>query len=327
MKTPCILLLLSIMILLATQSALAGASQLCEKSEHADNYDSKFLQNFVTLKQGQDGWLFRDYDLKQKFGPSNSGYQQLAKLNKSLSRQGTTLVLVPVPTRGITHPEKLGNIDYDVDKARVAYSNYIESLKRIGIVVPDLDQLYTRKHTRPLFFARDHHWTERGSKEVAKLTSRTLKSLDSYPDLEKVKFETFRTGNKYNRGSLSKASKILCNSKYPDEKFYLFHTQPSDEVDLFAQPSPPQVVLVGTSNSNGQLNFNFDGYLRQFAQVDILNLAESGSGYGGSLKSYLSSSDFKQSPAKIIIWEVPGYYSLNSNDYFNQLIRMLGETS
>lgn len=327
MKSPTAVLLSLILASLITSSTIADSTQLCKQSADRNNYNSKFLKNFITLKRGSDNWLFRDYDLKDSFGPNKLGYKKLAQINNSLANIGTKLIIVPTPTRGITHPEKLGQIHYNVDHARESYEKYLNTLTDIGITVPELNLIYNRHHTRPLFFARDHHWTERGSKEVAKLTATEIKRLTQYPSLEKVQFSTVRTGSKYNNGSFNKASKKLCNTNYPDEKFYLFHTQPKHEVDMFSLPSTPQVVLVGTSNSNGELHFNFDGYLRQFTQVDILNMAESGSGYGGSLHNYLASNHFKTSPAKILIWEVPGYYALSSESYFNQILKILGESS
>ena len=90
--------------------------------------------------------------------------------------------------------------------------------------------------------------------------------------------------------------------------------------DLFADLPEPQIVLVGTSNSKGRLKFNFDGFLAHYVGAAVNNKAKSGGGFGGALKDYLSSEDFKQSPPKVLVWEIPGYYSLNETAFFDDLL-------
>jgi hypothetical protein len=94
---------------------------------------------------------------------------------------------------------------------------------------------------------------------------------------------------------------------------------------MFAELEKPEMILVGTSNSSGKLNL--DGYLRPFSKVDILNMVETFDGYGGSLQSYLSSQYFKKYLANFIIWKIFGYYNLSNDNYFNELLKLLGKTS
>ena len=300
---------------------------LCTDAREAKNYNTDFLDNFLTLKQGNKGWLFRDEDLKTSFGPNNAGLTGLMRLKNNLEKYGTQLVMVPIPTRGIIHPEQLGALSYDVQQGRLTYQRFLENLRKIGIVVPKLHFLFTKPRKNLLFFARDHHWNHNGARQIAKLTSKALVANPAYAKLTKNNFKTRYAGNQNNNGSLQRAAETICGSAYPNEIYKEYRTENIDDVDPFAEGQAPQVVLVGTSNSNGNLHFNFDGFIRQYSHLDIINFAESGGGYGGAIKQYLTSEHFKNTPPLFIIWELPSYYSLSNGDFFDELLLKMGEPS
>lgn len=303
--------------------AFADSPKLCDEAKEADNYDTDFLDNFITLQEGEEGWLFRDSDLKTEFGPGKKGYQRFHYLNKLLNQHGTQLMMVPIPTRGIIETKQLGDIAYDSEKGQQAYTDYLQSLRHVGIIIPKLETLFKAEHNKPLFFARDHHWTSYGAKQVAKLTARTIKQQDFYKEANKQEFETSKTGTLEMEGSHQKAAEQICETTYTNEFTDAYTTENISELDLFGDVAEPEVVLVGTSNSKAKLNFNFSGYLMQYSKLDILNLAKSGGGYDGAILDYLKSKDFKTNPAKLLIWEVPGYYSLNSKSFYKKIVRLL----
>lgn len=306
-----------------SNAVIAGSPRLCDEASKIDNYDTDFLDNFITLKEGEESWLFRNTDLKTEFGPGKRGYQRLHYLNKLLKQHGTQLMIVPIPTRGIIETNQLGDIAYDTKQGQQAYENYLASLRKIGIAVPKLENLYKKIHNKPLFFARDHHWTSYGAKEVAKLTARKIKQQDFYKDTSKQEFETNKVGQLVMVGSHQKAAEEICKIQYENEMIDQYTTENISELDLFGDIAEPEVVLVGTSNSNAKLNFNFSGYLMQYSKLDILNLAKSGGGYDGAILDYLKSEDFKANPPKLLIWEVPSYYSLNSKSFYKKMVRLL----
>jgi len=306
--------------------------RLCKKARKKSSYRGDYLNNFRTLKQGRSGWLYRDYDLKKDFGPSKAGYKHLRKLNGALAKRGTQLLIVPIPTRGLVETQQLGKIKYDIKAGRRAYSRYLQRLRKVGLQVPELPQLFESldepdKTLEPLFFARDHHWSSEGARRVAQLTAAHIKTLDLYPKLAKSAFRTQAQARRELDGSMQRAAFKICGKPYPSEQFDEYATESLSTEDLFADLPEAEVVLVGTSNSKGQLNFNFSGFLSEFSQLDVLNLAQSGGGYGGALKAYLSSDAFAHKPPKLLIWELPGYYSLNNGEFFDELLnRLTGES-
>lgn len=317
-------LVLTVMLEMAFAPASVGAV-LCDKAEADRYYNTEFLKNFIGLKRGEAGWLFRDADLKLKFGSNAGGYQDLVKLDKLLKKKGVELIMLPTPTRAIIHPEKLGAINYNVKRARASYRSYVVTLNRLGISTPQFYRLFESTHSKPLFFARDHHWTSAGARMMARLTANKITESRRYQDIKKNEYSSYRVGSQDNNGSLAKAAKILCGDDYKVELVENYLTESTAPQDLFLDSPEPRVALVGTSNSKGRLNFNFPGFLRQYSQVDILNLAESGGGPFGALNQYLASDDFARDPPLVLVWEVPSYYRLNDHENFNKLFALLGE--
>ena len=306
---------------------------LCVAAAKPESYRGTFLKNFKTLQQGRQDWLFRDMDLKRAYGPRAPGYKSLQQLQRLLQSRGTTLVMVPIPGRALVHPEYLGDIHYDVQRGRRAYSHYLQQLRAINIVVPQIDSLFQQTQTKPLFFARDHHWNHHGARTIARLTGYAIKARQ-IPGIERQRFSSSNVGADHNDGSLQRAALELCDQRYPKEPFKLYQTVAvssdlsndlSDNLsdNLFGELPEPQIVLVGTSNSKGQLGFNFHGFLAHYARASVSNKAKSGAGFGGALKDYLGSDPFRQSPPKVLVWEIPGYYSLNEPRFFDDLLLSL----
>ena len=297
-------------------------SSLCPAAANPESYSGAFLKSFKTLQQGKQDWLFRDMDLKRTYGPRAPGYKSLQQLQTLLQLRGTTLVMVPIPGRALVHPEYLGNISYDLERGRKSYNHYVKQLRAVEIIVPQIESLFLGSRTKPMFFARDHHWNHHGARTIARLTAQSIKA-EKIPDIKRQKFKSYSVGGDHNDGSLQRAALELCEQRYPKEPFKLYQTVALSNAaadDLFADLPEPQIVLVGTSNSKGRLKFNFDGFLAHYVGAAVNNKAKSGGGFGGALKDYLSSEDFKQSPPKVLVWEIPGYYSLNETAFFDDLL-------
>lgn len=302
----------------------------CENATNKDVYQGDFLQNFMMLQEGRNGWLFRDQDLKHTFGPNKQVYKKLDQLKQALQDKGTALVMVPIPTRPLVHPQALGEVAFDIQQSRESYVNYLRQLRRAGVIVPSLEKLYNQPISKPLFFSRDHHWNHRGARSVARYTAHAIKKSPYYAALSQYDFESQMLANQSNHGSLQKAAEQICGERYPKETFKIYQTAPvtggetvNVDVDLFGDAEAADVVLVGTSNSHGKLDFNFSGFLSQYSHLKVENVAMSGGGYSGSLKRYLASPEFHQQPPKFLVWEMPSYYSLNDIDFFDEALALI----
>ena len=297
------------------------AAPLCE----APDTDAAILSSFPSLQSGKSDWLFREHDLIETFGPNRNRYNGLRAIQRALAERGASLMIVPLPTRGIVHPEYLDNDQFVHRVAAKNYFLYLNRLRRVGLLAPQLDELTKGDQEEPLYFSRDHHWTPAGAAATARLVSEEVARANILTNTPGMNFTTTAVEQDETAGSYARAALEVCGLEYEPEQFDVYYTEA--ELDLFAETSPPEVVLVGTSNSNGVKHFNFDGFLRESLGVDVLNVATSGGGYDESLIEYLKSPMFDEQPPKLIIWEVPGYYSLNQTDFYETVLAILEDKS
>lgn len=302
--------------------------RLCMKSENPKNYRNGYLQSFSLLRQGELGWLFRDHDLRTSFGPHKSNYKYLRQLLEKLEEKGVNLVMVPIPSRGLVHPEYLGDISYDRESAKASYTLFLQRLRRLGVIVPELELLVDNYSDKPMFFARDHHWNHHGARTIARMTAKSIREQKDYAKIERVKFETSLTRTSHNEGSYSRAADLLCDSDFSSEPYKIYQTS-AISTDIFGDSfsEVASISLVGTSNSKGKLRLNFSGFLSHYVKAEVVNLAESGGGYDLAVEKYLTSSDFNNNPPKFLVWEFPAYYSLNDEDFFRELFKSMGDKS
>ncbi len=338
------LLLAAFLLMLAGRPAMAieyevePCCNICPAAEQLESYNSSYLRLFKTLIEGEDGWLFRtEAELGTEFGPDDVALKELYRFAQTLRLKGTELVLVYQPTRGLVHPMKASAGGYDGFDYQLAASNYRRALERfrsIGIYTPDLTPLLNQPVGEDnYYFRRDHHWTPAGARMTAKLVADSLRLHPLYPDLEKLDFETKRIGMMLKRGSLQVAHATLCKNSYANQYVDEYFTEPMEEGDLFSDEeeddslfgddSLPEVTLVGTSFSKGAANYNFDGFLKEYLHLDILNEAVAGGSYDGTLIQYLPSEEFQQSPPRMMIWEVPSYHDLSTMQFYRQVIPMV----
>ncbi|MFT6076369.1 MAG: alginate biosynthesis protein AlgX [Yoonia sp.] len=81
-------------------------------------------------------------------------------------------------------------------------------------------------------------------------------------------------------------------------------------LDLFGESaSNIPIVLLGTSFSDSSIN-NFPGFLAEYAQLEVVNYALTGGNQYGSITSYLTSTEFEDSPPRFLVWENPIYNNL-----------------
>lgn len=76
----------------------------------------------------------------------------------------------------------------------------------------------------------------------------------------------------------------------------------ADEAALFGNDALPTVALIGTSFSRTS---NFLGFLQASLQARVANAARDGGEFAGAAAAYFASPAFKETPPRIVIWEIP----------------------
>ncbi len=302
--------------------------QLCPQASDIRSYPSGFLSSFKVLVQGRDGWLFRsEDDLRMNFGADAEGLRLLREFRQTLNARGVELVLVMQPPRGLMQAHKLPQntpVPYNAKVAESSYAAALEQIRSTGVIVPELEKLPAQEAEDDYFFRGDHHWTPSGSRRTAQVVADRIRSMSAYADLPKKKFETQRDGLLAKRGTMQKAARLICGFGASDQYVPRYVTTPAESSSssaLFDEEVAPKVTLVGTSNSEPA--YNFGGFISEYLEADVLNVADAGGGMDGAMLSYLPSEEFQTNPPRILIWEIETYHNLSDPDFYRQAIPLV----
>ena len=282
------------------------------------SYTGDFEQ-FKYMIAGRDSWVFRSrQDLKAKFDVTPADVAMHQELTSILKGKGIDFVMAYIPTRGMLASQFLlrqtpHDKNFDVAAAIASYDTSIKTLREGGVHIvgdshPAAPNLY--------FNHADQHWTTIGSHSMAKAVATYIKARIPVASQLPVQAYTTTEGSKISYdGRFGEFIKRPCKFRPPYESDVTVDTKPAGQAGsaeaLLADPKMASVVLVGTSNSKrDEFNSNFDGYLKQELSLDVYNAAIPGGGMDDSLLNYLVSPEFKKTPPKILIWEIPGYYDL-----------------
>jgi len=268
--------------------------------------------------QGKDGWLFESADLIETL-ELEPVQPYLDRLSDAFRYRGITLVAVILPTRGMVHSEMMDPTKpifeaYSVAEAVAEYRRFLSIFHEANIIAPDLVKVAREDHGA-FFFKRDHHWTNAGARATAEAVARHLYPVPGYIEVETEQethpFRTKAVGIEPQMGTLQRRAERFCGVRLPKENVRVFSTDlvvegSSPGEALFAELGSPPVALVGTSNSQRPEDkppLNFDGFLRDYLGLEVLNAAFAAAGVHGSLLAYLSSDDYLEQPPRFVIWE------------------------
>lgn len=303
---------------------------VCPALSDPARYTEGRMKLMREIVPGKDRWLFRSaVDLTNEFGIPAPMRPEFARLMKAFDKQGIHVAMAIQPTRGLMHRDKLIGDPHGFDYSRASsnLASYLGQLRQGGAVVAPMMQLVQQPPKGEFFFRRDHHWTPTGAEATAKLMAEEIRRQPFYAGLTKKEYRTEPGVMVPKDGTLNLAMSYICGNNYGFQYVRGYQTIPvADNADaLFDEAPDPEVILVGDSNAAAREDeskqFNFDGYLKQYLDVDILNYALPGVGEDGSLLEYLLSDDYKaEAPPKLIVWELPANYRLDSPLMYRQLI-------
>lgn len=295
---------------------------LCPAAKDQSNYTGDLLSDLWPLVEGKDGWIFRaSTDLATEFGPSPETLAYLKIFAHKMEKRGVKILVSYLPSRGLMS-DKYVTEKYDYELAKKGYSQALARYRDTGVEVPPLDEMVGNVQG-DFFLKRDLHWSYIGAEATAKvIADYVLKHNPNIVSLPEKKFETIHKSNFLVGGNLHKGIHELCKQTYPEQYVGLYQTTPN--TDLLSVEEEPQIVLIGTSFSASQTQpANFDGFLRQYINRDVLNVALSGGEEEGAWLEYLPSDTFQKKPPKLVIWELPSHQKIKNKSIFRQLIPLV----
>jgi alginate O-acetyltransferase complex protein AlgJ len=264
------------------------------------------------VRQGCPGWLFLADELKVQPNAAANAQARVDKvvqLQEQLSKRGIQLLLVLVPDKSrIASSELCGVARSAQFVPRV--SQWRDSLQAKGLAVLDLTPVL-QPQGRDAFLRTDTHWSEAGANAAAVAVTARIAELGISPtpaqafDLSVAKPEVragdlvHLAGLDWLPADLQPQIELAPRSSVTAQAAA---TEALAEDDLFGDSQLPNVAVIGTSFSR---NSNFIGFLQRAVGASVGNFALDGGAFSGAAKAYFDSSAFKQTPPKLIVWEIP----------------------
>ncbi len=256
---------------------------------------------------GQDGWLFTNEESRPLTQGLDDAIAPILAVQDSLGAAGVRLVIVPIPAKMDIYSDKADQPQLSAAMA-TDYSRFVAALQISGVSVVDTrPALIHARDNGPVYFATDTHWNADGAGTVAV----TVAASGLLP-VGTTDFVTQSMPDQTFVGDL--VSFVTSESLAPHVGLPGEHIQPylavaakaGGPVDLFGT-TQADIVLVGTSYSANP-RWSFAEALKLALRQDVLNFAEEGQGPARPMETYLASSDFRDTPPRVVVWEFPVRY-------------------
>lgn len=310
----------ALLFLLACPVAKAAApaepaTQPCPAAQ-AEHPPAEF-HNMRMLQAGIHGWLFARRDMHRAPVLGGMARTQLAHLAQQLEAQGTHLVIALLPQRILTSKHALtasflAAMPHSLEALRNSYFAKLTELRAAGVMAPDLLtplEQYSQTEQDDFYFKRDHHWTPDGARATATALAHALLELPAVQSLPAYAFTSYVKKQSENTGSYARFLAAACKVPVTPEVYGLYETRRSTAPSLL-DDAVPDIVLMGTSFSSD--SFNFGGFLAEALGRDVQTVSVDGGGTEAAITAYLTSDGFVQNKPRILIWEMPALYPLDT---------------
>lgn len=263
------------------------------------------------VRQGCPGWLFLADELainRHAQDNARTKAQAVIGIQQQLAKKGIELQVVVVPDKTrIAATERCGLYRPAMLDGRIR--KWTAQLHSAGVQVLDLTD--TLQPLGPQAFLRtDTHWSETGSRAGAQALAHRIaqRGIQATPaqafDITQAPLAN-RPGDLVRLAGLDwlpqhwqpTGEQVAASSAHENGP-----AASSDPNDLFGDAGLPNVALIGTSFSR---NSNFVGFLQAALKAPIGNFSKDGGEFSGAAKAYFDSPAFKQTPPKLLIWEIP----------------------
>jgi len=266
---------------------------------------------------GRDGWLFLTEELrpfKDAEAAMRSRIAILRHVQDQLTARKIGLLVILVPDKArVMRAEMHGPRS---EQAEARYPELLRLLADAHVPAVNLFDVFASarnmvdKGGGALFYRTDTHWNQAGAALAARATAAAIKvPIDRGQkfDTETEPAETEWAGDLLRLMSLEKVPDGLpirlrppADRQHVERTVALAGTQPAG--GLLDDGPSIEVALLGSSYS---VNANFAGRLAEAIGAPIGNFAQAGGGFAAAARAYFSGATFRESPPKLVIWEIP----------------------
>jgi len=298
---------------LAKQLSKAGVPEGAADLERGASWLA-FHDTGARVRPGCAGWLFLTDEMRiNRHAQANAEAKAavVRDIQQQLARRGISLLVAVVPDKSriasaqlcdLRRPQQLQN--------RVV--SWVDELNQAGVQAVDLAPVL-QPIGADAYLRTDTHWSEAGASAAAKAIARRVQAMgiSATPARE---FESMEQAAQRRPGDLVRlaglewlplswqpAAESVATSR-TSAKANTAQSDTDNLDDLFGDANLPNVALIGTSFSR---NSNFAGFLQQALGASIGDFAKDGGEFSGGANGYFSNPAFKQTPPKLVIWEIP----------------------
>ena len=260
---------------------------------------------------GCGGWLFLTEELRPWPGAEAAMAARAGALHRvaaGLAANGIALQVLLVPDKARVVRQTGCGVPYSA-QSQARYAVFAGLLGGLNWV--DLRTAYAGNHD-PLYYRTDTHWNQDGAATAAAAIAAATATATGAPIGRDRPFQTGygppadRAGDLLRLMGLDQVPDLAIPLRpLPDRERPATTTEadpPADAGGLLDDAPAPEVALVGSSFS---VNANFSGALEQALAAPVGQFAQEGGGFWRSARDYFRSQAFRETPPKLVIWEIP----------------------
>ncbi|HZK89338.1 MAG TPA: hypothetical protein VFC56_04245 [Stellaceae bacterium] len=259
------------------------------------------------VRRGCGNWLFLADELvlhPDRAANAAGHLRMIEQVSAFLKSRNIGLAVVPVPDKSRIEAADLCGLDRPAAIA-TRLSDFAAQLGQAGIDTVDLSRPMTAAGGEA-YYRTDTHWNERGAKAAAAAVAAALRQAGLAPT-QKAEFRVSTEPQRERVGDLIRLAG-LDHVPYPlrprgdEEAATVIEQSAAGNVGLLDETPAPELAVIGTSFSR---RANFVPFLSLALTAPVDNRAEDGGGVANAAIAYFAKPEFKKSPPRAIVWEVP----------------------
>ncbi len=256
---------------------------------------------------GTDGFLFsaEEYESDPNAQVNlAANVDFVASSAKRIGMSGSKLIVALVPAKARIYPDQTGRYIWPPEP-QMRIERALELMQDKGISAINLaEPLENAKAKEQVFLKTDTHWTSYGASVAAGAIAKRAREIAELGDEVPVALSSEKPTP--HKGDLLRYIRLgpFSETAGPDPDMLVTWTAKVETDETLLGDTEIPVALVGTSYS-ADVRWSFRAFLASALKADVLNVSAEGKGPFDPMTEYLASPAFRETPPKLVIWEIP----------------------
>ncbi len=259
---------------------------------------------------GADDWLFTSEEFRfADAAPRsiNDTVAGIARMQAALADMGTTLVILPLPSKLEIEAEQARQSPA-ARRSAAEYDQFLAALSARDISHFDSRPVFESQPAETAFFQTDTHWTPATAEGLAHAFAASDFATQGDEVYTRVPGKPVSFHGDLVTFITSDTLAPLVGLKPETATPWVAEPAETTGLDLFGNDDASDVVLIGTSYSANP-NWSFGEALKVALKQDVLNMAAEGQGPVAPMLAYLNEGAATlDALPKLVIWEFPVRY-------------------